>query len=282
MAIWAAIFGLALIVSGAVRAFLIEPNRVEVVHQEIEIPGLDPGLDGVRIVHLSDLHMRRYDDKERQVVAAVRGARPDLLCLTGDYVEETGALALLAPFLMEIARGRPAFAVLGNHDHLPEVDLGTLVSTLERSGVRVLINDRTVVSLRGVRIDVVGVDDPHTERDDLDAALDRTDLVGPAPRTALGNEQRFRLLLAHSPDIVSNDRAKTADLILCGHTHGGQVRAPFIGALRTNTRIGRRAAGGLAHVDGARLYVTRGVGESGMRARFGCRPEVSVLTLRRS
>src|SRR5690606_32572234 len=118
---------------------------------------------------------------------------------------------------------------------------------LERSGVRVLQNDRAVAGLRQVRIDVVGVDDPYTGRDDLDAALDRTD------RPPFGAERRFTLLLAHSPDIVANKRAKVADLILCGHTHGGQIRAPFLGALRTNTKLGRRAASGLVEIDGVKL-----------------------------
>lgn len=269
----AAVLALALIVYASVRAFVIEPNHAELVARDVPIPGLDAGLDGFRIVHLSDFHMERYGDKERMVVAAVRDVRPDLLCLTGDYVEKTGRLAVLAPFLMELARGRAAFAVLGNHDHQAAVNLKLLVGAMERAGIRVLINDRATA--QGGRIEVVGVDDPHLGRDDLDAALGR-------PGGSARGERRFTLLLAHSPDIVSRKRATEADLILCGHTHGGQLRAPFLGPIKTNTRIGRKAAAGLVEIDGLRIYVTRGVGESGLRARYACRPEVTVLALRRS
>jgi len=268
----------ALIVGWALaRAFLVEPAGVEAVKVEIPAPGLDPGLDGLRIVHVSDLHFRRRGAKEEKAAAAVREARPDLVFLTGDYLAPEGDLRALEMFLTELVGGRPAFAVLGNHDRRPDVDVEALIPALESAGAHVLVNDRARVNVRGASIDVIGVDDPHRDRDDLDLALDRPDRPSRSPREG---EKGFALLLAHSPDIVLRSRAKEVDLILCGHTHGGQIRLPLVGPLKTNTRVGRKAAAGLASVGGARVYVTRGIGENRLRVRFCCRPEVTVITLR--
>lgn len=255
----------------------MEPNRITVTEHAIAVPQLPDELDGVRIVHLTDFHLEGYGDAERAVVQIVRRADPEVLCLTGDYVRNNESLQFLPPFLMEMARGRRAYAVLGNHDHADDVDTHRLVEDIRRSGVVPLINEAATDTVRKVPIEIIGVDDPHTNRADLPRAMEELERHKKAGRTP-----RFVLLLAHSPDIILDDQVSRADLILCGHTHGGQVRLPFIGPLVTNSRVGRSRAAGLSQVGDAKLYVSRGLGTSMWRIRFNCPPEVAVLTLRKA
>lgn len=252
------------------RAYFVEPHHLEVVHTEVPIPGLPEALDGVRIALLTDFHLTGFGDEQRQVIQAVRDASPDLLCLGGDFIEKDRNLQFLIPYVMELGRGRKAFAVLGNHDHGRGVDTSRLMDDLRRAGIQLLVNESAVARIRGVAIDVAGVDDPHTGRADLGKALARV------------RGERFVLLLAHSPDILLDPGVGRADLVLSGHTHGGQVRLPVLGPLRTATRVGRKAAAGLVEMGGTRIYISRGLGLSFLPIRFGCRPEVSVLTLRRT
>lgn len=253
------------------RACVVEPYHLEVVERELHFSGLPEALDGLCIAHLSDLHLQRFDDVERQTIEAVRKADPDLICFTGDFIDDRKHLQFLVPYLMELCRGKRAYGVLGNHDHSEQVDTEWLRRELGRVGVRLLMNEAVEERVRGVRVAVAGVDDPHTGRADVARALGR------APE-----RRGFTLLLAHSPDVLLDAEAAKADLVLCGHTHGGQVCLPLIGPLQTNTRLGRRAAQGEGVIDGARYYVSRGLGTSALRLRLFCRPELAVLTLRRT
>lgn len=266
------------------RGFFVEPYDLEVVERELFFPGLPAALDGLRIAHLSDLHLRRIDDVERRALDEVRRAAPDVICLTGDFVEEKKDLQLLVPYLMELCRGKRSFAVLGNHDYGEGADPDGLKRELGRAGVRVLVNEAVEERLRGVRLRVAGVDDPHTGRADAAAALGAAGAAeegAAAHARGEGERPAFTLLLAHSPDVLLDPASAGADLVLCGHTHGGQVRLPLVGPLFTNTRIGRQAAAGEAEIGGVRCYVSRGLGASGIRARLYCRPELALLTLRR-
>ncbi len=250
------------------RGFAVEPYDLEVVERELFFPELPEALDGLRIAHLSDFHLRRIDEVERQALEAVRRAGPDLICLTGDFVDEKKDLQLIVPYLMELCRGKRSYAVLGNHDYGEGADPEGLKRELGRVGVRLLVNEAVEERFKGARIRIAGVDDPHTGRANAAAALG-------------AGKAAFTLLLAHSPDVLLDPASSGADLVLCGHTHGGQVRLPVVGPLVTNTRVGRRAAAGEVEVGGVRCYVTRGLGASGIRARLFCRPELALLRLRR-
>ena len=252
------------------RAFVVEPYSVDVAEKEIAVAGLPAELDGALIAHLSDFHLREIGDREWAVIEAVRRAEPDLVCITGDFVSDRRGMQLLVPFLMELTRGRRTFAVLGNHDHADGVDTAALKESLRRAGVELLVNESRRILLRGAPVRIVGVDDPASGRDDLERSLG----VGePAGGSA------FVLLLAHSPDILLAPRVGEADLVLAGHTHGGQVRLPVIGPLVTHTRIGRAAAAGVVRREGTVAHVSRGLGETGVRMRLFCRPEVALLRL---
>ena len=304
---WLVAAGVLVLIYFAFRAFVVEPFHLEVKEIEVHVTGLPPALDGLRLAHVSDLHLRGIGDVEWAVIHAVRSADPDLLCLTGDYLGDAKAEAFLVPFLMEMCQGRRSFAVLGNHDHGDAIDTEALRHTLQRSGAVVLSNAVHRVVMRDVPIYVAGVDDPHTGLADVQATMAQIPATeggqqggpeGVSPDRR--DDERFVLLLAHSPDVLLDDAAWGADLVLAGHTHGGQICLPGIGPLKTNTRIGRRAVSGLVRLSqgaGAAgqkadrntggeageivAHVSRGVGTTGPHARLYCRPEVTILTLRR-
>jgi predicted MPP superfamily phosphohydrolase len=245
----------------------VVPPRV--VEREVPIRGLDPRHDGVRIAQLSDIHVGSTTPAAhvRAAVAAANSARPDLIVLTGDYVcWRRRDAELLREQLAGLAAPR-VLAVLGNHDYFT---WGAGVrAALEINGYEVLRNQTTIAQVRGAPLTVVGVDDPITRHDDLDAAF-------------AGAPAGPRIVLCHAPDRGPDIAKRGADLVLSGHTHGGQIYVRgitdrLLKAAGVNYRRGVYALG-----ERTQLYVTPGVGFSGItrRAGEGTQAEVAVLTLR--
>lgn len=261
-------------------AWGIEPYRIQVVRPTVEIPNLPEPLDGLTICHLSDLHVGAFRRLEKALYRKLRGLEVDLCLISGDLLHAASGFDPLARTLSGLRTRHGIYAVPGNAEHDPWAAGLPVAERLEERGIRALVNRAETITVRGVEIAIAGVDDPYLGLDDPEKALADTASAG------------LRVLLAHSPDIVKDLGAEVPDLILCGHTHGGQIRLPFTGALWLHSRHS-----GLAISDGLygpdtlsavagrdladlRLYVSRGLGGSGIRARFMCRPEVTVITLR--
>ncbi len=247
------------------------PAPPRVTSHEIAVTGLDPRHDGVRIAQLSDLHVGNLTPAShiRAAIEAANAAQPDLIVMTGDYVCWRRSEIALAAVQLGGLRAPRVLAVLGNHDYFT---WGTgVVGALERNGYEVLRNRTTIADVRGAPLALIGVDDPVTRHDDLDAAF------AGAPSDAT------RIVLCHSPDRGPDLAKRGADLVLSGHTHGGQIYLPGI-TDRIMKRVGLNYRRGLFGL-GARttMYVTPGVGFSGVtrRAGEGTGAEVAVLTLRR-
>jgi predicted MPP superfamily phosphohydrolase len=254
----------------------VPPPRVS--EHDVFIAGLDPRHDGVRIAQLSDIHVGKLTPAShiRTAIEAANAARPDLIALTGDYVcWRRHEVALAAEQLGGLSAPR-VVAVLGNHDYMVWSD--GVVGALERHGYEVLRNATTVADVRGAPLAIVGVDDPVTRHDDLDAAF-----AGAPPGAT-------KLVLCHLADRGPALAQRGADLVLSGHTHGGQI---FVKGItdRLMKRLGMNYRRGLYDLgDGpadarlSTLYVTPGVGFSGVTRRVGegTQSEVAVLTLRQA
>ena len=177
----------------------------------MRIPGLDPRHDGVRIAQLSDIHVGNLTPAShvRAAVASANAAAADLIVLTGDYVCWRRSEVAMAGEQLAGLRAPRVLAVMGNHDYF--VWGSGMRAALERNGYEVLRNQTTIATVRGAPLAVIGIDDPVTRHDDLDAAF------------AGAPEKATRLVLCHSPDKGPAIAARGADLVLSGHTHGGQI-----------------------------------------------------------
>jgi uncharacterized protein len=282
--------------AGVAYASLYERNRWTL--RRFDVPVLPPGSAPLRVLHLSDLHMTAPQRSKQQWVAALAELEPDLVIDTGDnlagFDAVPGTLRALGPLL-----DRPGAFVLGSNDyyaprpknplkyfkrhhkrvHGVELPWRDLRDALAGRGWLDLTNARGELTVGGRRIVLAGVDDSHIRRDRYDR------VAGPADATA-----DLRIGLAHSPEPRVLDRfaADGYDLLLCGHTHGGQLRVPFYGALVTNCGIDRDrvrwlhrwAEPSAAHPHGTWLHVSAGLGTSPYApVRFACPPEATLLTL---
>jgi predicted MPP superfamily phosphohydrolase len=244
------------------------PPRVS--EHEVRIRGLDPRHDGVRVAQLSDIHVGQMTPEShvRAAVGAANAANADLIVLTGDYVCWRRREVEQAGEQLSGLRAQRVLAVLGNHDYF--VWGAGIATELSRNGYEVLRNQTTVTEVRGAPLAVVGVDDPVTRHDDLDAAF-----AGAPPGVT-------KLVLCHAPDRGPALAARGADVVLSGHTHGGQIYIKGI-TDRIMRRVGLNYRRGMYPMDEkCTLYVTPGVGFSGVTRRVGegTDAEVAVLTLR--
>jgi len=258
-------FGAAgLAAAGLADTLWIEPHGVRV--EELALPTGQHGRP-VRLVQISDLHLEAFDSYFQQVAELVNGLSPDLIVLTGDYLEEERNIRAVLDFLRQLQAPQGVYAVQGNWEYWSRLEGENLRRHFLGTGVRLLINERADLEINGQRLSLLGLDYPSSS-DQLRRLQEQAD---PA---------RFNLLLSHVPGFAHEQLERYIGLILCGHTHGGQVRLPLLPPLYLPRYSGRFVAG-LYQVGryGTLLYVTRGIGTSVLPVRLNCRPEITVITL---
>jgi predicted MPP superfamily phosphohydrolase len=275
-----AVLGLGCVLYG----IFIERFRYRVLRHRLDI--LPAGAEGpLTVLHLSDLHFLRRDPRKTRFLASLPA--PDVTVVTGDFLAEPEAIEAAVESL-RVVRGRLAsWFVLGSNDYFVPRPLNylayfrkrrkrrrarhgrapELTRALVEDGWVDLTNARRRLSLDGLEVDVLGLDDAHIHRHDLRIA----------PR---GADDRMSVAVMHSPDSAPEAAALGYDLIVAGHTHGGQVRLPGVGALVTNCSMPPRLASGLIRMGSAVLHTSRGLGTSKYAPfRFWCRPEATYLEL---
>jgi predicted MPP superfamily phosphohydrolase len=251
----------------------------------------------LRILHLSDLHVdghslfRRW--RLRRLAPTLRALRFDVLVFSGDLIDDEGGVEAGVAFLGQVAGGRPAFAVLGNHDyhHYPwwqnildvhvlrdrglvsDVPIDQDVARIERlyasAGIELLTNRGRLLCLNGTEFWLAGVDDLLMGKPNLN----RTVAAEGAPA------EPSRVLIAHHPDLFPWAEMAGFDLVLSGHTHGGQIRLPFVGPVLTGSSLERRMIAGLTRNHHGTLHVSRGLGET-IPVRFNCPLHATVVEVR--
>lgn len=251
----------------------LERLWVAVRRYRVSIANLPASFDGFTILQMTDLHDKEFGEKGSHLLGLLKGERFDMVALTGDLVlGESPRLDAALDLAAGIASFSPVplYAVCGNH----EWDCGRceeLKKRLEQGGVRVLSNRAEALKRAGDRLWVSGVDDPVTLRDRMDLALAGTD-----------DTAEPRVLLAHSPHPFPQAVKRGVDLMLVGHTHGGQIRLPFLGAAYVPA-MGYFPSFdyGLYRSGSTTMIVNGGLGESFLPLRFNMRPEVALITLQR-
>ncbi|HYM78874.1 MAG TPA: metallophosphoesterase [Candidatus Dormibacteraeota bacterium] len=262
----------------AADSALLEPNRPQLVRQDIALQRWPTRLEGFTIALLSDFHYDSYFSVHpiRRAVAIVNQLHPDLIALTGDFVsvpwfgDPTKGAALAEPcaqLLRQLHAPSGLWAVLGNHDVFSDAERVT--SALHAQKIPVLSNRSVPIERNGARFWLSGVDDVLSGTADLAGTLHTV----PPDEAAV--------LLAHEPDYADYVSRYPVDLQLSGHSHGGQVRFPFIRPLYLPD-LAKKYVRGLYNIGGLTLYTNAGIGTVQLPVRFNCPPEITLLTLRRS
>lgn len=273
--------GVCLAAGLGVYAGEIERHWLETSHHELHLPGLAGEFDGYRIAQLSDIHIDEFTEPffVRDAVERINRFRPDAVFLTGDFVSHQiapekfseGAAWQCANILNGL-ECRQRYAIFGNHDML--VGAQVVGTALKDNGITVLRNSYAPVEHAGARIWLAGLDDALVGRPDAEAAV---------PASIRNQRNEPVILLCHEPDYVDavarHPAGQAVDLVLSGHTHGGQVRIPFLPPI-TLPPLGRKYVEGWFQVGRMRLYVNRGLGTVGVPFRFDCPPEITFFNLR--
>jgi predicted MPP superfamily phosphohydrolase len=239
---------------------------IELRHNDIPIAGLPSSFDGFTLLHLSDMHLDVHGDFPSALIERLREVDYDVAVMTGDFRGKTygpleatvNALRLVRPHLND-----SVYAVLGNHDSL------RMVPDFETMGIRVLLNESIEIERGGDAIHLAGIDDPHYFRtDNMEKAAEGI------PPDAVS------VLLAHSPEIYRQAAHAGFSVMLCGHTHGGQICLPGGIPIIVNASCPRRYCKGSWKYHALAGYTSAGSGVSMVEARFNCPPEITVHRLR--
>jgi len=258
---------------------VIEPFNLKMSYLTVESDYFASDSQPIRILHISDLHVERLTRREEQVLSMIAEIKPDLILITGDYlnlsyVYDEQAHAHVRQLLAQISAPYGVYAVLGS----PPVDARDVVPSLfDDLPIHLLVNESVVVKLDDQRqIVLLGMDCSHHLPTDMNALAH---LVSTSPN------HMPSVLLYHAPDLMPQAAEHGIDLYLCGHTHGGQIRLPIVGAILTSSQLGKRYQMGHYHEGQTHMYVSRGVGLEGLsapRVRFMAPPEIMLVTLKGS
>lgn len=271
--------GAGIVAGMALYSGEIARHEITILTPTIPIRNLPPAFEGFRIAQVSDIHYHEYTEPwfVRRVIDHVNALAPDLVAFTGDYITfapmprkfALGAMYRCADAMARVTCPQ-RYAVMGNHDSL--LGAPTVRPILTAVDIPLLVNKYVSVERYGQRLWIAGVHDPVTHTPNLDAAIPAQP-DGPV------------ILLSHGPDyadtVVAHPRGPLVDLMLSGHSHGGQVRLPFLGALHTPDG-GQKYVEGLFRIGAMQLYVNRGIGTVGLPFRLNCPPEITLFTLTRA
>ncbi|OPA80075.1 hypothetical protein BVG16_04815 [Paenibacillus selenitireducens] len=266
------LFGLAL--TGGAYTRFVEPIWFEVQRLNLQSKRLPDVFHNLRILHISDIHFGFHMNAERlqKIVHTMNQEHADVICFTGDLIDDGFVdVSSAIPVLKQLNAPFGKFAVLGNHDYrhtTPEKS----IDALKQAGFIVLNNAHVELQLQGQKLAIVGLEDWFGGKPNLEVAL-----------RGLRDDQ-YKILMAHEPDLADKASHYPVDLQLSGHSHGGQIRIPWMHSSPWNPIMGIKYPSGLytfPHSD-FKLYTNRGLGMTFMPIRFLCRPEITVITLQNS
>ena len=251
-------------------ARLIEPYSYQVTETDIFIKNLPERFENFRITQLTDIHLSRIlgVGEVRRAISVAQQTRPDMFVLTGDYATTYRRyIGPCAEALSQLSAPEGVWAILGNHDHYIDPELTT--RALQRNRIVVLNNQNTTIKRGPDSIQLSGIDDWTWNATDWLSAFRGLKREVPT------------VLLSHQPIVLDFEQTQSVSLILSGHTHGGQIKLPWLGPpARLATKDLRYAQGHFRHGE-VQLYVSSGTGVIGLPVRFGVRPEIAVLKLKR-
>ncbi|MFC1521810.1 metallophosphoesterase [Elusimicrobiota bacterium] len=245
----------------------IEPGWIEVKTIGLESAKIDPTSASIKIAHLSDFHFDERALNAEKIIQLVNKQEPDIVVITGDYFNDTSGFGLVGEVIKRLKAPFGIYMVKGNYDHM---DTG-INAVLAEAPATWLKHGYKDVMVRNTKLRLIGMDVGYEPLFD--------NLMGTLPQKA---QDPYSVFLCHYSDFVYKASELGIDLYLSGHTHGGQVRLPFYGAMMTLAKFGKRFESGMYKVGDTILYVSRGLGVEGgiaPRVRFLCRPEIVVFEI---
>jgi uncharacterized protein len=264
----ASLFSLSSIPPHSYAYPLVASEEIEISNHTIRIKNLPKAFDGLKLVHLTDIHHSKFvsfNDVFRMVELS-NLQNPDVVLLTGDYI--TWSKKFIPP-VAEALRGLKSrlgvYAVLGNHD--VRVDADQVTQALEKVQIKVLRNASARIDLKGDSLWIGGVDEYMYGQSDIRKAMTNV------PRS------QPRILLAHNPEIIDEAARHQVDFVLAGHTHGGQIKIPYMRSLNIVTQPGREILEGFVRNGRTQMYISRGLGKVVVPVRILCPPEIPVFYL---
>ena len=237
---------------------------------------------GLTILHISDLHIKGNDSRQENMIKKLEDLNPDLILITGDFIDYDEDIQYCADILGKLKVKIGKFGVFGNHDYYRynamdfitrnkfpsrQNDSEKIAEVLNDAGMTILVNSYRYLNINGRKVCVIGVGDN----------LRRCELARVLPDD---HDNSFKILMCHYPDVVFDSDISKVDLVLTGHTHGGQVRLPIIGAVISWSKVPLKSASGLFRHNGTIMHISPGIGTATLPMRFLCRPEATLLELR--
>lgn len=248
-----------------------DTNTIEVKEYRIQHPALGSVLAGRKVAHISDLHITRMSGRENKVIEILTQEKPDLIFLTGDYIKNHGSYGPALSFIKQLKAPLGIYAVLGNSDYYNENGSCILChkegsrQLREKQNPVFLRNSHLVMKIDGKPLTVIGVDDPVNKKDDLKQSLTKAPPDAPT------------ILLAHSPELFLDASNLGIDLVLSGHTHGGQLWITKYFHKIFPLEPALKFSEGFFQNGRTLLYVNRGIGTSALPFRFGVKPEITFF-----
>ncbi|OEH86908.1 hypothetical protein BHU72_01205 [Desulfuribacillus stibiiarsenatis] len=228
-------------------------------------------IDGLRVLHLSDMHMERISVTPEKMFEHIATTKPDMIVLTGDYLDQAENLPKWKLYMEQLANLKPRygmFAVLGNHDYRIQDKVQELIEIMESFDCKVLFNESVQIQHNQQTINIIGIDDYHTRRSNIQQSFKNV-------------KEGATIVITHDPNIILHmDKEYRIDYLMAGHLHGGQFNIPYafmiypMGALPRN-----KMYKGLLDYKGTRLYISEGLGQSALNVRFNSRPEITLHKL---
>lgn len=248
-----------------IYGFFIEPQIIQLTYLQYNHPFF---LSKLRIIHLSDIHLEYLGIREEKILKRINSIRPDLILFTGDFlnlsnIRNQKSIDQIIALFNALSEISPIYYVSGS----PAVDIHEVVQTIQDdiNAVRLHNENKSIIS-NGNKINLIGITCTHQPHKDI------------SQFESLCLDGYFNILLYHSPDLIFEiDPAMNVNLMLSGHTHGGQIRLPFLGAIFTGSLYGRKLQSGAYKIYDTLLYISRGIGLEGLgapRVRFLCKPEI--------
>lgn len=260
---------------GVSYGFFIEPKILDIERVLIKVDPNKTGLNNKRLVLLSDLHFNKKTKNYwlEKILKNVRKLSPDIIFIAGDLVGDIAGTVPSIRFVQETVKICPVYIVFGNWEYnILRKKLGEFRIDLEKTGADVLIDEERNINYGGYKLNIIGTEDPYTTKK-TSINIDRN--IKPKENSV------YEVLLSHSPDIVPDAIKTEVDLVLAGHTHGGQVYIPFLTPFMIPVRPEAREYGaGYFKKGKTSIYVSRGIGQSTLPIRFLTPPEITLLVLR--